>query len=405
MLLPQTFLQNRYEISRLLKTGSMGAVYVAFDHRLHISVAVKELRKDNSFSESDNGILLYAFRQEARLLSNLRHSAIPVVSDYFTENDNQYLVMELIQGIDLSELMRRQKTLPEISQVFDWTIQLLDVLDYLHNQTTPVVHRDIKPSNIKLMQSGAIKLLDFGIAKSVLTAEMLQPDELSLRMATLEYAPLEQAMKASSQWRTALYAINPTRVQEFSCSRTDARTDLFSLSATCYRLLTGELPVDSQIRALAIWTGKPDPLIPIQAFREGIPPAFASSIMNCLALEPTARIDSAAKMRGRLRQNETNDFADASSQMSPSNQFIQNSYRFEELILQFTEIRQRVNHLYLEANEAKELFEVERQKREALEIKLREATRREKAEAQHRRALEAKWLNMESQSKQLELKN
>ncbi|MBC7797396.1 MAG: serine/threonine protein kinase [Pyrinomonadaceae bacterium] len=398
-------MQNRYEISRLLKTGSMGAVYVALDHRLHNSVAVKELRNDDDFSASDCEVLSHAFKQEAQLLANLRHTAIPTVLDYFSENGNQYLVMELVPGIDLAELLRRQKVLPEISQVFDWANQLLEVLEYLHNQKIPVIHRDIKPSNIKLMQSGAIKLLDFGIAKSALMTEIQQPAEMSLRMATLEYAPLEQAMKASSQWRTALYAVNPTRVQEFSHSRTDARTDLFSLSATCYRLLTGELPVDSQIRALAIWTGKPDPLVPIRALREGIPTAFADSIMQCLALEPTARFDSAFQMRKRLNQAESCDLAAMPSQISPSNQFIQNRYSFEELIMQFAEIRQRINFLNFETNEAKELVEIERQKRESLEIKLREATRREKAEAQHRRALEAKWLNMESQLNQLEMKN
>jgi serine/threonine protein kinase len=139
----------------------MGAVYEAVDERLDTTVALKE----TLFSDER---LRKQFEREARLLARMHHPALPRVSDHFSENEGQFLVMQFIAGEDLGEMMKdkRGKRGPfPVEQVLMWGDQLLDALDYLHTQEPQIVHRDIKPQNLKLTSRGQIILLDFGLAK------------------------------------------------------------------------------------------------------------------------------------------------------------------------------------------------------------------------------------------------
>src|SRR4029434_4340476 len=158
MLAPETVLQNRYRIIRLLGQGGMGAVYEAIDQRLDTTVALKE----TLFSDER---LRKQFEREARLLARLHHPALPRVSAHFSEGHVQCLVMQYIPGDDLSEMMARKRGPFPANQVLTWADQLLDALDYLHTQDPQIVHRDIKPQNLKLTSRGQIILLDFGLAK------------------------------------------------------------------------------------------------------------------------------------------------------------------------------------------------------------------------------------------------
>ena len=125
----------------------MGAVYFATDERFNSTVAIKEtLCMDENF--------LKAIEREARLLNSLKHPALPRVSDHFLENEGQFLVMEYIQGEDLCCMLEGMSKAFDVDQVLKWADQLLDALDYLHNQTLPVIHRDIKPQNLKLTAGG-----------------------------------------------------------------------------------------------------------------------------------------------------------------------------------------------------------------------------------------------------------
>ena len=232
MLTPETILQSRYRIVRQLGQGGMGAVDEAIDQRLDTTVALKE----TLFADER---LRKQFEREARLLARLHHPALPRVSDHFSEGDGQFLVMQYIPGDDLSEMMARKRSQFPANQVLTWADQLLDALDYLHTQDPQIVHRDIKPQNLKLTSRGQIILLDFGLAKGQAGEISRVTTAASIFGYTPNYAPLEQIQGLG----------------------TDSRSDLYSLGATVYHLLTAVKPPDALTRAAAIVNGQPDPLL------------------------------------------------------------------------------------------------------------------------------------------------
>ena len=176
-----TVLQGRFLIEDKIGVGGMGAVYRAVDQKFGSLVAIKE-----TFYGDTN--LAEAFEREARLLNGLHHAILPHVSDYFTENGGHFLVMEYIQGEDLSEILKRGEIFP-VSTVLGWALDLLDGLDYLHSQDPPVVHRDIKPNNLKLTSRGKIMLLDFGMAKETSSNTLAAQSVFGY---SRRYSPLEQ---------------------------------------------------------------------------------------------------------------------------------------------------------------------------------------------------------------------
>ncbi|HEX8709267.1 MAG TPA: protein kinase [Pyrinomonadaceae bacterium] len=273
MIAPDTLLQNRYLVVKQIGQGGMGAVYIATDQRFGSTVALKE----TFFTDP---ALRRAFEREARLLNSLRHSALPRVSDHFTEEEGQFLVMEYIAGDDLSEMLKAQGGAFPLAEVLDWADQLLDALDYLHTQQLPIIHRDIKPQNLKLTPRNHIVLLDFGLAKGTL-------EELSRVTATASvfgfsrnYAPLEQIQG----------------------SGTDPRSDLYSLAATLYHLVTGAAPPDALARATAVLNGQPDPLLPANEVHTQVTEAVARVLSSALAQNAGQRPESADMMRRALRE-------------------------------------------------------------------------------------------------------
>jgi S1-C subfamily serine protease/tRNA A-37 threonylcarbamoyl transferase component Bud32 len=268
---PDTILQGRYRIVRQLGRGGMGAVYEAVDERLSRTVALKETLVD-----SDD--LKRAFEREARLLANLRHPVLPKVIDHFTENDGQFLVMEYIPGSDLGELLSRRSSPFSPAEVLRWADDLLDALDYLHTHEPPVIHRDIKPSNLKLTAQGKIVLLDFGLAKGVAGQMTRTTSGMSVVGYTLNYAALEQIQG----------------------ERTSPRSDLYSLAATVYQLLTGRVPEDALKRAADMFDDKEDPLVAVHVLNPEVPESFSEVLMQALSLKPSKRPLNAAEMRAAL---------------------------------------------------------------------------------------------------------
>src|SRR6476469_1708671 len=129
-------LQKRYRIDRQIGQGGMGAVYIATDERFGSTVAIKEtLCMDDNFRK--------AIEREARLLNSLKHPALPRVSDHFEEDNSQFLVMEYIAGDDVGSMLEPDQHKFSVENVLKWADQLLDALDFLHNQELPVIHRDI----------------------------------------------------------------------------------------------------------------------------------------------------------------------------------------------------------------------------------------------------------------------
>jgi serine/threonine protein kinase len=268
------FLQQRYRIDKQIGQGGMGAVYVATDERFGSTVAIKEtLCMDDNFRK--------AIEREARLLNSLKHGALPRVSDHFLEDEGQFLVMEYIQGEDLAHMMERRHEPFPVETVLNWADQLLDALDYLHTQDIPVIHRDIKPQNLKLTSRGQIVLLDFGLAKGNPTDAGHQTAAKSIFGYSRNYASLEQIQGTG----------------------TDPRSDLYSLTATLYHLLTGVAPEDALTRAMAVLSHKPDPLVPANSLRSDIPAGVAGVLQRAMDLNAGGRPASAAEMRQMFRES------------------------------------------------------------------------------------------------------
>jgi serine/threonine protein kinase len=275
MLAPETVLQGRYRVVRQLGQGGMGAVYEAIDQRLDTTVALKE----TLFTDER---LRKQFEREARLLARLHHQALPRVSDHFSEGDGQFLVMQFIPGDDLAEMMNRKRGPFPTDQVLTWADQLLDALDYLHTQDPQIVHRDIKPQNLKLTSRGQIILLDFGLAKGQAGDISRVTTSASIFGYTPNYAPLEQIQGLG----------------------TDSRSDLYSLGATLYHLMTGVKPPDALTRAAAMVNGQPDPLQPASEANPAIAPEVDAVLSKAMAQGREQRYATAADMRRALHETD-----------------------------------------------------------------------------------------------------
>ncbi|HTX79906.1 MAG TPA: protein kinase [Longilinea sp.] len=253
-LAPKAILKERYEIIHKLGQGGMGAVYMAHDIALEHVVAVKANR--NPLPQGSN-----QFLREARLLAALRHPNLPRVTDYFIINEVQYLVMDYIPGDDLNIIIKETGVQP-LEMVLQWASQIGSALVYLHNQNPPVIHRDIKPGNIKLMPSGEVVLVDFGIAKS---SDSSQATTSGMTGFTPGYAPPEQ----------------------YGATHTGTYTDQYAFAATLYHLLTNQHPVDSLQRIMGNAV-----LTPMNLLNPKIPAPIQAAIEKAMSLHPEERFPS-----------------------------------------------------------------------------------------------------------------
>ena len=275
-------LRQRYEIVHLVGQGGMGAVYQANDLRLDGRVcAVKEVLPGllNGLTDphQPSHQTVDQFYQEASILARLDHPNLPKVSDYFSVCEREYLVMDFVTGRDLQDMLLESKQhnrpLSE-AQVLLWASQLLDALDYLHNQEPPVLHRDIKPSNIKVTPQGRVKLVDFGLVK------ILQPDDTRTvtvvqARGTAAYTPLEQ--------------------YGGDTGHTDVRTDIYSVGATLYHLLAGHPPKDAKERFL-----QPGSLTPLRKINPNLSARTERVIFQALAMHPDERPRDVRELRRLL---------------------------------------------------------------------------------------------------------
>ena len=236
MLSAGATLQNRYHILRQLGQGGMGAVYEATDGRFGTPVALKEI----VFATTDarqREYMAAAFEREAKALATIQHECIPFVRDYFSEEECEYLVMELIPGDDLAKVLEQQKKPFSIYETLSWLQQLLDSLDYLHNLSPPIFHRDIKPQNLKVTARKRLKLLDFGIAKSG-TRSAVTTRKQTFIGATLDYSPFEQILRViDASFREFIILKHNDKVQAVLTHETDERADIFSAGAAFFQYL------------------------------------------------------------------------------------------------------------------------------------------------------------------------
>ena len=256
----------------------MGATYRAEDLRLKGRFcAVKEALPDPDASSDELRQSRRQFYEEASTLARLDHPNLPKVSDYFSENDRDYLVMDYVPGQDLKEMLssalREGHPLQE-RQVLAWADQLCNALDYMHGQDPPVLHRDIKPSNIKVTPAGNVKLVDFGLVK-VLSPDDQRTITVVQGRGTVQYIPLEQYGGETGH--------------------TDVRTDIYSLGATLYHLLTGQPPLDAKQRFL-----KPRSLPTLRNLNPAISPQTEQAILRALAMHPDDRPASITELQVEL---------------------------------------------------------------------------------------------------------
>lgn len=259
-------LKERYRISRIIGQGGMGSVYLADDARLEGRLcALKEIFHDPQISEDIRRQTREQFMREATTLARMDHPNLPKVSDFFSIDERDYLVMDFVPGRDLSVLMTEARLKDQFldeREVLTWASQLADALTYLHGQKPPIVHRDIKPSNLKLTPSGVVKLVDFGLVK------ILASEEVTITVVqgrgTAHYTPLEQ--------------------YGGDAGHTDVRSDIFSFGATLYHMLTNRPPEEARDRFL-----QPGLLVPPRDINPSLSPRTERAILWAMNLHPEER--------------------------------------------------------------------------------------------------------------------
>lgn len=283
MLVRGYVLNSRYRIERTLGQGGMGAVYLATHIELGRMLAVKELRpgQDGVSPSVDSGTgprfppeVIQQFRVEAQLLHDLRHPNLPRVYDFFEADACHYLVMDYVRGLTLQEVLRREGPLDE-ARVLRWTEQICTVLDYLHGQVPPVIFRDLKPSNVIVTDGDQIKLIDFGIAK-VFDRDAGEGGGT----CTAARGMVSRGYSAPEQY----------------AGGTDARSDVYSLGATLYALLTGKIPPESVDVAIGVST-----IPPVRVLRPQVSECTATAIAAMMHVHRGRRpstVEEAAALLG-----------------------------------------------------------------------------------------------------------
>ncbi len=270
-LAANTVLNGRYEIVRRIGGGGMGAVYLAKDRNLGDAPrAVKEM-VESHLDPGQHEKAIGDFKRESLLLTSLEHPSIPTIYDYFYDETlgRFYLVMKYISGGDLASRMRAavggrldEKT------VTDWGMQVADVLDYLHSRPKPIIYRDLKPANLMIDgNTGRVMLIDFGIARWV-----SQQEKGVTAVGTMGYAP-----------------------PELFSGRVQPASDVYSLGATMFHLLTGADPQDNPL-LIFDFTKNPRP----RQIAPSISTEMEQILMKSVEYKPDDRYRTAGEMRNEL---------------------------------------------------------------------------------------------------------
>jgi serine/threonine-protein kinase len=257
--------ESRYEILEELGRGAMGVVFRARDRNLGRVVALKVLT--DSLRQHPQAVKL--FLREARAAAALNHQNIVTLFDAGQEGDTYFLTMECLEGAGLETVLASRGTLPT-KAVATVGLQVAAGLDYA--QRAKIVHRDIKPSNLFLTRDRTVKVMDFGLAKMV-----------------------EEVRRGSTVIGGTPNFMAPEQAQG---GRVDHRTDLYALGGTLFELVTGTVPFESgDVVYHHIHTPPPD----ARERNVDVPEAMAELLMQMMAKDPDARVQSARELAGRLQ--------------------------------------------------------------------------------------------------------
>lgn len=323
VMLTDSTINEQYLVGSLIAKGGGGEVYQAYDTQSKRQVAFKHLIHSDSYLRS-------AFLREAKRLEALHHRAFPKVYEWFEVKGDYFIAMEYIPGEDLHEELKERGKPFTLEEVAPWAFILLDALNYLHNfdSENPIIHRDIKPGNLKLNETrNGIFLLDLGLSKGAAGNISEWSVQESIAGYTRCYAAPEQHFKDQAAVSEILnYFKDQVTVREilnykerlkfFSSRATDARSDLYSLGATLFTLLTNTVPPSAVTRAKQLWYNHRDPLQPIHKYNRQVSPDISDIINRAMSFEPEARFASAIEMRNALR-NALNDITHKSHQQQP----------------------------------------------------------------------------------------
>jgi len=284
MTTPQ-HLSDRYEIGEILGFGGMSEVHLARDLRLHRDVAVKVLRADLARDPS----FYLRFRREAQNAAALNHPAIVAVYDTGeAETPNgplPYIVMEYVEGVTLRDIVHTDGPMPA-QRAIETIADACQALNFSHQHG--IIHRDVKPANIMISKTGAVKVMDFGIARAIADGGNSVTQTAAV-IGTAQYLSPEQARGET----------------------VDARSDVYSLGCVLYEILTGEPPFvgDSPV-AVAYQHVREDPIPPSQRHPD-ISPELDAVVLKSLAKNPDNRYQTAAEMRADLIRVHSGEAPDA----------------------------------------------------------------------------------------------
>src|SRR5215469_16376589 len=258
---------GRYRIVSRLGEGGMGSVYQAED-LAHPGVywAIKELLDDTTAPPEDVEWAKQRFEAEIKLMRDegLHHPRMPAYRDDFSEGGHRFLVMEYIPGMNLEERqLRAHAPLPE-REVLRWMIEICDVLDYLHHQKPPIIVRDLKPANVMITPDDDARLIDFGIARRYKPGQRTNTENLG----TMTYASPEHLGR----------------------TQTDERSDIYSLGATMYHLLTNQEPTPLETP----YPGK------LRQYQSTLSPSTEAAVIKSMQIDPAGRFQSVKAMREAL---------------------------------------------------------------------------------------------------------
>lgn len=269
-----TVIGGKYEILKKIGQGGMSTVYVAMDTRLNKQWAIKEIKKSK---EQDTKTLLRSLQMEANILKMVDHPVLPRIVDVIHHEGTVYVVMDYIEGRTLSEIIKKEGAQPQ-EKVVEWAKDLCSALEYLHSMNPPIIYRDMKPSNIMVKPNGKVKLIDFGTAKEFDVDSLADTTALGTR----GYAAPEQFGDAKGR---GIY-------------KTDARTDIYSLGATLYHILTGKNPSEP-----------PYVMKPIREWNPMLSGGLEKIIIKCTMANPDERYQNCTELLYALEHYEELDDA------------------------------------------------------------------------------------------------